>query len=85
VFGITRPTAGHAYAVAGLRIEYTYRGQSYSVIAWAGAAACVAANWRSSFPTCDPFVHAVNLTQPPDAPPVADQVPDRAFGPAAAS
>lgn len=60
VFGITGAAPGHDYAVAGLRIQYTYRGQSYSVIAWAGLAACVTVKMRSSGTSCQSFANKVN-------------------------
>jgi hypothetical protein len=60
VFGISGPAADRDYAVAGLRLTYTYHGQSYTVIAWAGLAACVAATPRSATPSCQPFQSKVN-------------------------
>jgi hypothetical protein len=61
-FGITGPLAGHNYAVAGLKIAYTYQGQHHSLVAWAGAAACVAANPNSSssYQSCSTYTTSVN-------------------------
>jgi len=63
-FGITGPLASHNYAVAGLKIAYTYQGQHYSLVAWAGAAACVAANPNSasSYRDCSTYTTSVNTT-----------------------
>lgn len=61
-FGITGPTMSHNYAVAGLKIAYTYQGQHYSLVAWAGAAACVAADpdSASSYQSCSAYTTSVN-------------------------
>jgi hypothetical protein len=61
-FGITGPLASHDYAVAGLKIAYTYQGRRYSLVAWAGAAACVAVNSNSasSDTSCSVFGNTVN-------------------------
>ena len=63
-FGITGPLASHDYAVAGLKIAYTYQGQRYSLVAWAGAAACVAVNSNSaaSYRDCTAYTNTVNTT-----------------------
>jgi len=42
IFGITGRVPGMNYSVAGLRIRYQYQGQTYSVVAWSAAVACVA-------------------------------------------
>lgn len=67
VFGITGSVIGRDYALAGLRVEYKYHGQLYSTVAWAGEAACVAANWRlesaswkSDTASCQAFTNKVN-------------------------
>lgn len=60
VFAIAGQQPGHNYAVAGLRIEYTYAGQSYSVVTWGGSVACVAATVTADVPSCEPFKHDVN-------------------------
>ena len=64
VFGITGSVIGGHYAVAGLRIEYRYRLQTYSTIAWAGMTACVTPNpntaSRKSFASCEQFSNSVN-------------------------
>ena len=60
VFGASGPATGHNYAVAGLRIGYRYHGQSYSMIAWAPLAICVAASLRSNTPSCQPFQQKIN-------------------------
>jgi hypothetical protein len=60
LFGITGLVAGRDYAVAGLRLTYTYNDRSYAVIAWAGLAACVAATRRSATPSCQTFQNKVN-------------------------
>jgi hypothetical protein len=64
IFGITGPATGRHYAVAGLRIEYRYRGGAYSAVAWAGMTACVTANPNSgsakSFASCEQFSNQVN-------------------------
>jgi hypothetical protein len=63
-FGITGPLASHNYAVAGLKIAYIYQGQHYSLVAWAGAAACVATdpNSASSYQSCGAYTTNVNTT-----------------------
>lgn len=67
VFGITGQVSGRRYAVAGLRIEYKYRGQFYSTLAWAGEAACVATSWKrnangwkANVASCQAFTSKVN-------------------------
>ena len=62
VFAIADPAAGHNYAVAGLRIEYEYRGKAYTTIAWAGAAACVYAgrNRDADDASCTAFGNKVS-------------------------
>lgn len=67
VFGITGQVSGRSYAVAGLRVEYKYRGQLYSTLAWAGEAACVATSWKSNasgwtahVASCQAFTRKVN-------------------------
>ena len=48
--------------MAGLKIAYTYQGQRYSLVAWAGAAACVAVNSNSatSYADCTAFTNTLN-------------------------
>jgi hypothetical protein len=48
--------------VAGLKIAYTYQGQRYSLVAWAGAAACVAVNSNSAtgHADCTAFTNTLN-------------------------
>jgi len=41
IFAMAGSAADHDYAVAGLRIEYEYRGHGYATIAWDGDAVCV--------------------------------------------
>lgn len=67
VFGITGQISGRSYAVAGLRIEYRYRSQLYSTLAWAGEAACVATSWKANArgwkanaASCQAFTRKVN-------------------------
>jgi hypothetical protein len=63
-FGITGSVIGGHYAVAGLRIEYRYRRQMYSAIAWAGMTACVTSNPNTGSPksdaSCEQFSNDVN-------------------------
>ena len=60
VFAIAGQQPGHNYAVAGLRVEYTYAGRSYSVLAWGGSVACIAVTVTADVPSCEPFQHNVN-------------------------
>jgi hypothetical protein len=60
IFGITGPVIGHNYAVAGLRISYTFNGQPYTVLLWGGDMACVEVNASATSPTCNTFYNKVN-------------------------
>jgi hypothetical protein len=64
LFGITGPTPGTDYAVAGLKIEYDYDGNRYTYIAWMADVACVTANWQHVPPAaaaaCQAFTRQVN-------------------------
>lgn len=66
VFGITGQVPGRDYAVAGLRITYTYNGHSYTTSAWAGNEACIVpdmnpANLAAASAACNgPFNTKVN-------------------------
>ncbi len=60
IFGVTGDRVGHNYALAGLRVAYTYQGQSYQAVAYDGEAACVAASSHANDPSCHAFVSKSN-------------------------
>jgi hypothetical protein len=60
VFGVSGEVIGRNYVLAGLRIDYTYNGRSYSTIAWGGEAACVAVNDDANDASCQSFIQKAN-------------------------
>jgi hypothetical protein len=60
VFGVSGTQSGHNYVLAGLRVDYTYDGQSYWALAYDGEAACVEANPNVNDPSCKAFVSKSN-------------------------
>jgi hypothetical protein len=60
VFGVSGAVIGRNYVLAGLRVDYTYNGQSYSTTVWGGEAACVAVNDAADDASCQPFIQKAN-------------------------
>jgi hypothetical protein len=51
---------GRNYAIAGVRISYTFDGHPYTAVAWGGDMACVVASLNSSAASCNAFYNKVN-------------------------
>jgi hypothetical protein len=60
IFGVTGPVIGRDYAIAGVRIGYTFDGRPYTAVAWGGDMACVEATSATNSPTCNAFYNKVN-------------------------
>jgi hypothetical protein len=60
IYGVTGQVIGRDYAIAGVRISYTFDGRPYTAIAWGGDLACVVASLDSSTATCNAFYNTVN-------------------------
>lgn len=48
IFGFEGTTADHAYMNAGLKVLYRYRGQLYTMTAWASSISCVVSKFSSA-------------------------------------
>lgn len=60
IYGVSGDLVGHNYVLGGLRIDYTYDGQSYSAVAYDGEGACVEVNSYVNDPHCKTFISESN-------------------------
>jgi hypothetical protein len=60
IFGVSGDKVGHNYVLGGLRIDYTYHGQSYWAVAYDGEGACVAESSVANAPSRRAFISKSN-------------------------